>query len=249
MKLLTGLLKTSPILLFFSILSFNLLAQNKISILPSDLTSIKNGITTKTVFEVQNIAIDFEGRRFDGASSSDFFYSGTLSFDLQKAGSIDSVIIDYYHTCNGCFDVTLYTINGDSIFYNRLPVDSILTYKDSAPLSQIKIWGLEAGFEKLNVYGRTLNSPKLDFATSMNITPNPFSQEITITSDLFCSPEINKHPVKLSVNDNFGREIYSTFLKKDNPYHPLNLSFLSDGIYLFTLSTSGKKYYRKIIKH
>jgi hypothetical protein len=227
-------------------LSMDVMAQNTISILASDFSGL-SGSSNDTSFDINNVSINLFDRTWTSLDSTDFSFGGALFFDLRNISSIDSVNLDYYHTCTGCFNITFYDSNGDSIFYNNPPQDSSYTYNESISLSYLKIWGLESGFRSLHIYTQTLNTPDLKLESPIDIYPNPFFQSITIESDLSNLLLKEKRPSKMSVHDLYGKLVYETYLAADRA-HQCDLSFLTDGMYILTISTQDKLFSTKIIK-
>ena len=218
-------------------------AQNTISIQASDLTVLL-GSSNDTAIAINNVTIQISDRLWTSLDSNDFYFGGSLLFDLRAISSIDSINLDYFHTCTGCYTITFYDANGDSIVYDNPPQDSTYTYNASVPLSFLKIWGLESGFRTLDIYSQTLNTTDLALESGLAIYPNPFSQQITIDND-FVSIEKQSH--KMRVYDLYGKVVYDTYLAV-NTLKQYDLSFLADGMYVMTIATPDELYSTKMIK-
>jgi hypothetical protein len=81
-------------------------------------------------------------------------------------------------------------------------------------------------------------------ANQFGLYPNPFHNFISITSTI----SIN-HPVKIQIRDLSGRIIYSSIVNIDiNNKNNIDLSNLSNGLYLLTISSNDFEITKKIIK-
>ena len=104
-------------ILFLAFFSISLSqAQADLVINGNDLGDFP-GNNIDTTFEIESVSISLEAySTWEEINETEFWYSGTLYFDLSELESIDSVFLDYVHACFTCFDITFYKTNGDSIY-------------------------------------------------------------------------------------------------------------------------------------
>lgn len=174
-------MKYITLIVLFILPNTALIAQGTRTISASDFNISGSNIDTSYTIKSAKISLKALSTWTNAPFDDAFWFAGTLNIDLSDIDLIDSVELDYLHTCLRCFDITFYKSNGDSIFFDDLPQDSTYLYNDSIQLSSLKIWGLESGFRKLTIYTgtSTIGIDESDIH-ALNVYPNPTSDIIYI---------------------------------------------------------------------
>lgn len=238
--------RIAQFILLFIISNTALIAQDTITISASDFNVLGRGIDTTFTIRSANISIEASGTWTNAPVGDEFWYTGTLYIDLSDIDLIDSVELDYLHTCYTCFDITFYKSNGDSIFFDDPPQDSVYLYNDSIQLSSLKIWGLEAGFRKLTIYTgtSTIGIDETEINT-IKVYPNPTSDIIYINIGTN-QASINTNTIKIINNQ--GQTVFENQVNEKE--FSMNVSeFGATGLYFMQIYDNKQQlvYVRKII--
>jgi hypothetical protein len=239
-------MKFTTIILLFIISNTALIAQDTITISASDFNISGSGIDTMFTINSASISLEDFGTWTNAPQDDEFWYTGTLYIDLSNIELIDSVELDYLHACYTCFDITFYKSNGDSIFFDDPPQDSVYLYNDSIQLSSLKIWGLEAGFRKLTIYTgtSTLAIDEADINT-IKVYPNPTSDIIYINIGTNYA-SINTYTIKIINNQ--SQTVFENQVNKQE--FSINVSeFDATGLYFLQIYDNKQQlvYVKKII--
>ena len=238
--------RIAQFILLFIISNTALIAQDTITISASDFNVLGRDIDTTFTIRSANISIEASGTWTNAPAGDEFWYTGTLYIDLSDIDLIDSVELDYLHTCYTCFDITFYKSNGDSIFFDDPPQDSVYLYNDSIQLSSLKIWGLEAGFRKLTIYTgtSTIGIDETEINT-IKVYPNPTSDIIYINIGTN-QASINTNTIKIINNQ--GQTVFENQVNEKE--FSMNVSeFGATGLYFMQIYDNKQQlvYVRKII--
>ena len=238
--------RIAQFILLFIISNTALIAQDTITISASDFNVLGRDIDTTFTIRSANISIEASGTWTNAPVGDEFWYTGTLYIDLSDIDLIDSVELDYLHTCYTCFDITFYKSNGDSIFFDDPPQDSVYLYNDSIQLSSLKIWGLEAGFRKLTIYTgtSTIGIDETEINT-IKVYPNPTSDIIYINIGTN-QASINTNTIKIINNQ--GQTVFENQVNEKE--FSMNVSeFGATGLYFMQIYDNKQQlvYVRKII--
>jgi hypothetical protein len=238
-------MKFTTIILLFIISNTALIAQDTITISASDFNISGSGIDTTFTINSANISIEAI-TTWSVPNDSVFEYNGTLYIDLSNIELIDSVELDYFHSCFGCFDITFYKSNGDSIFFDDPPYDSVYLYNDSIQLSSLKIWGGEAGFRKLTIYtGASSSDIDGTDINTIKVYPNPTSDIIYINIGTNYA-SINTYTIKIINNQ--GQTVFENQVNEQE--FSINVSeFDAKGLYFIQIYDNKQQlvYVKKII--
>ncbi len=94
--------------------------------------------------------------------------------------------------------------------------------------------------------GNPVSTNETGISPSIEIYPNPFSDNITIENkirELITSDEVTL----IKIHDLNGREVFSTSLTME-PLNHFDLDFLTNGVYFLTITNKEKTYSKKIVK-
>jgi hypothetical protein len=126
--------------------------------------------------------------------------------------------------------------------FNSLPVNSF-DISVSITDTTFKFESVSLKFDSLDCIGLGFESPEIS-KNPFDVHPNPNDGVFYILI-----PEDIKSVIGIKLFDSSGRELFQQSNTPQSRKMPIDVSFLSNGIYLLGIQADKKTYFKKIVKH